>query len=266
MCYKGFYEKLYNILQYIENNHSNSLLITNYKKEIKKILSENTLYSNLNTKEIEKFCVSVLSSDIEENPNIEEFFFAIKNINFNDFNTVKYIINILLFIIYFDKKYNLFYIKKVREGYFYTIDYILKKNNLNELNEDILTLLVQLLHIDYFFMYYRQYILENIVSILNKTVISGKKLTTNNYYKYCDILDYFISNNIKYINCDFIFKVFENNNSIEKTLDRFKLTYLKLSKTTLNTALFTNTETTKDVIQNFINLYNTCNFSNRTTS
>ena len=115
-------------------------------------------------------------------------------------------------------------------------------------------------------MYYRQYILENIVSILNKTVISGKKLTTNNYYKYCDILDYFISNNIKYINCDFIFKLFENNNSIEKTLDRFKLTYLKLSKTTLNTALFTNTETTKDVIQNFINLYNTCNFSNRTTS
>ena len=74
---------------------------------------------------------------------------------------------------HFDKKYNLFYIKNIREGYFDTITHICKNNNYTELNESLLTLLVQLLHVDYFFAYYRQSILENIVFLLNKTSLSG---------------------------------------------------------------------------------------------
>ncbi len=266
ICYKNFYENLFNILQYIENNYSKYSHITNYKNEIEDLLYKNKLYINLSIKEIENFCVSILSSNLDKSNNIDEFFFAIKNINFNDFEIIKYVINILSFIMHFDKKYNLFYIKNIREGYFNTITHICKNNNYTELNESLLTLLVQLLHVDYFFAYYRQSILENIVFLLNKTSLSGIKLNTNNYYKYCDILDYFISNNLKYIKFDFIFKLFEKNKTKEKTLDKFKLTYLKLSKTNLNTPLFTNTKTTKDIIQNFINLHNTCDFSNRTAS
>jgi len=264
-CYEYFYENLYSILEYlIKNNIKNSNII-DYKNTIKDIIINKKIYTNIDVKKLENIAIYTLSNDVEDIKSYENLFYVIKNINLANHEIMEYVISLCGYILFYDKKYNIFYNKDIRRLYIETILFISNKNNFTDLNVDILILLIKILHTDYFFTFNKNDLIKSIVDVLIKQNKSEIKLTMNNYYKFCDVLDYFIFNNYKTTNFEYINKLILNSSNIKKIFDRFQLTHSIINKL-LNTPLLTNTKTSKDIIQNFINLYNTCYLTNRATS
>ena len=101
-------------------------------------------------------------------------------------------------------------------------------DNLEEKQKE-LHILINMFHTDLFFLLEKKQIFESIVKIL-KTINNGKeKLTHNNFYRYCDILDYIIANNndINYPNI--ISELCQQKDDRQKILKKFNLS-LNLKK------------------------------------
>ena len=90
-----------------------------------------------------------------------------------------------------------------------------------------LQMLIELWFNDAFFCFERKRLLFSIVNILKSINTNDAKLSHNNFYKYCDILDYILATSHDNDFADIIDFLAFNNENKSKIAKYFKLTNLR---------------------------------------
>ncbi|MBO5038216.1 MAG: hypothetical protein J6C85_01990 [Alphaproteobacteria bacterium] len=138
-------------------------------------------------------------------------------------------LDLCLYILYINNKQNFMNHRFVRYRFMDFLSVLVRDLDNLELKQKELHILINMFHTDLFFLLEKKHIFESIIRIL-KTINNGEeKLTHNNFYRYCDILDYMIANNND-ISCpNIINELCLQKEDRQKILKKFKLS-LNLKK------------------------------------
>ena len=149
----------------------------------------------LSEDEIKKLAISILSKNF---PSKEDFYYLFDCLYIFSSKSNKakdFAIDLFMYIIYFDTKYNLFSYRFIRKYFVETVFKTIKQYDSTELKNKEIILLLKMFHVDHFFSFYRKDIFENIVNILKNINNTEHKITNGNFYKYCDMIDYIMYTN-----------------------------------------------------------------------
>lgn len=104
-------------------------------------------------------------------------------------------LDLCLYILYINNKQNFMNHRFVRYRFMDFLGVLIRNLDSLEIKQKELQILINMFHTDLFFLLEKKHIFESIIKVL-KTINNGEeKLTHNNFYRYCDILDYMIVNN-----------------------------------------------------------------------
>lgn len=211
----------------LQQEFSGCQILRQFQKELEKKVENNKLLLDLNQEQLEKIMVRILA---EEKPTKEDYYYlldAIESFSSKSEENKIYCLSLIDYLLYFHQKQRIFNHRHVRKYFSEKISTIFVLSDSLVLKEKELTLLVKLLHTDVFFNFYRTDIINHIIQILASINNKQNKLTHNNFYKYCDILDYVLAYNPDLNFPDIINQICTYNDNQQKISLRFKLSGLK---------------------------------------
>jgi len=241
-CWKVLHAVNYLLLQ---KEFSASKLLRSYKREI--IKSINKLYNNTDftSNEVTNLVVKTIAKRF---PSKEDYYYLFDVLRLTSQKCIEnkaHCLKLCKYIIYHNTKQNIFCFRFIRkyflEMFFSMID--MPHENIR-IKEEELSMLIALFHVDTYFCFNRYEIFSKIISVL-KTINNGKtKLNNINFYRFCDALDYIMSENPDVKDYDIIKNLSCKDDDSVKLKKYFNLAF----QNSLNTSLFSDTETTKNVI------------------
>ena len=191
------YWKILNSINYLLLQHEfcsfSNLRV--FRNDINKTIDRKYNLINLTDEEIKKLTISILSKNF---PSKEDFYYLFDSIHVFSSNSVenkRYAIDLFMYILYFDAKYNLFSYRFIRKYFIEIIFKTIKQYDSIDVKNKELVLLLKMFHVDHFFSFYRKDIFSNIIDILKNINNTETKITNGNFYKYCDMIDYIMYTN-----------------------------------------------------------------------
>ncbi len=190
-----------------------------FRNDINKTIDRKYKSINLTNDEIKNLTISILSKNF---PSKEDFYYLFDSIYVYSSHSAEnklYAVDLFMYILYFDAKYNLFSYRFIRKYFIDVIFNIIKQYDTIDVKNKELVLLLKMFHVDHFFSFYRKDIFSNIINILKNINNTEKKITNGNFYKYCDMIDYIIYTNKDITNeniAEYLAGVKDNKNKISK--------------------------------------------------
>lgn len=223
------YWKILNSVNYIllQRDFSGHTKLRTFKSDLEKAIEKKYTLMDLSQDELIDLTISVLSKDY---PSKEDFYYLFDSIAVLASKSNKdkmFCIDLCEYIIYYDTKYNIFSYRFVRKHFLNTVFKIIRMYDNIEIKNEELSLLIKLFHVDHFFSFYRKDVFQLIIDILKNINNSDEKLTHNNFYKYCDIVDYLTYSNSDLCDIDIINYISFNKENSKKIAKRFQLLKLK---------------------------------------
>lgn len=239
--------KLLHSINYLllQKEFSASNTLRKYKREI--IKSINTLYNNVDftPSEVTNLVVKTLAKRFLYKEDYYYLFDVLELTSQKCIENKIHCLKMCKYIIYHNSKQNIFCFRFIRKYFIEMLFRIIDIPYENiRIKEEEISILIALFHVDTYFCFNRYEIFSKIISVL-KTINNGKtKLNNINFYRFCDALDYIMSENpdvkdyeiIKHLSC--------KEDDVLKLKKYFILTF----QSSLNTPLFSDTETTKNVV------------------
>ncbi len=241
------YWKVLHAVNYLllQNEFSALNSLRKYKRDLIKFI--NTQYNNKDytPNEVTNLVIKTLAKRFFCKEDYYYLFDVIKLTAQKSVENKIHCLKLCKYIINHNSKQNIFCFRFIRK---YFIDMLFSITNQPRENikikEEELSIFIALFHVDTYFCFSRYEIFNRIVSIL-KTINDGKtKLNNANFYKFCDVLDFIMSENPDIKDYDIITKLSYNDDDNAKLKRYFNLSF----SNTLNTLLFSDTETTKNIV------------------
>lgn len=191
------YWKILHAVNYLllQQDFSSNPSLRKYKKILLNKIEENYTGLNLTQEELKNETISILA---KEKNNKEDFYYLFDLIYITSEKSIEdklYCLKLCKYIIKQNNKQNIFCYRFIRKYFLETVFKMLKFNDSFQIKEMEIQILIALFHIDAYFCFNRQDIFKNIVFTLKRMSLSETKLTLNNFYRYCHILDYIMLNN-----------------------------------------------------------------------
>ncbi len=219
------YWKILHAVNYLllQQEYSTNASLRKYKKIILKQIEENYIILNLSQDELKDKTASILS---QEKSNKEDYYYLfdlIKITSERSSDDKLFCLNLCKYIIKQNTQQNIFCFRFVRKYFIETIFKMLKFNDSFNIKEIELQTLLLLFHIDAYFCFNKEEIFKYIVFVLRGMNNGNTKLTLNNFYRYCHIVDYIMSTNSDIKNINIINDLCENNSDKKKISKYFQL-------------------------------------------
>lgn len=217
--------KLANSINYIlsQNDFLDLSSLKEYKKILEKQIENRYTYANISTNELQNIMINLLANQNIVKDDYYYFFDALSSIATQSEKNKFFCIQLCEYIVYYNNKKRIFSYRFIRK---YFIDIILKlfnKNDIIQIKIKELNLLINLWFNDIFFCFEKKRILQGILNILKSINSKTFKLNHNNFYKYCEALDYMLASDSDYNIIDIIdFLAFDNGNK-SRISKHFKL-------------------------------------------
>jgi hypothetical protein len=127
----------------------------------------------------------------------EDFYFLFDNFYFFSKKGEKeklYVLDLCKYVIYKNSNFDFFsrFIRKYFVDFFFKI---LSKRDTSSTSQKEISILLDLFYIKGFYEFHKNEIFENIIKTLNLIYVTEDKLDYDNFYKYCDIIDFIITTN-----------------------------------------------------------------------
>lgn len=188
--------KLVNSINYILTLQGYDFLdnLRKYKTELEKHIENRYSCLKVSGTDIENMLVNTLA---KQNITKEDFYYLFDALTMVAQTSEKnklYCLQICNYLLYYDNKKHLFNFRYVRKHFADNLFSMFNKNDIIEVKLKELQLLICLWFNDVFFCFEKKRVLFSIINILKSINSSTIKLNHNNFYKYCDILDYMIAN------------------------------------------------------------------------
>lgn len=205
----------------LQSEFSTSSVLKTFKRYILTLIEAQYENITLTLDEVKDLLVTTLA---KRTPSKEDFYYlfdVIKIIAKNNEDSRLYCLTLCKYIINHNSKQNIFCFRFIRKYFIDMLFDIINKPKENiKIKEEELEILITLFHVDTFFCFYRHDIFDKIVEIL-QTINNGKtKLNTVNFYRYCDVLDYMMSENDDIKNKDII-KILSVRNDDETKIRKY---------------------------------------------
>lgn len=225
-----FYWKVLHSINYIllQQDFSANADLRTFKKEVLKKIDDLYNAVDMNIDEIKELTASTLA---KKSPSKEDFYYLFDILKITSQKSEEhkfFCVKLCKYIIKSNHQHNIFCYRFIRKYFIETFFDILKNpiSNINIKVEEISSL-ISLFHIDTYFCFNRAEIFANIVEKLKAVNDGTTKLTYHNFYKFCDSLDYIMSENMDIITPDFL-KMFKIKHSEHPKL--FKCFQILLEK------------------------------------
>lgn len=179
----------------LQQDFSTNANLRKFKRILISKINENYKEISLSQDELKKIAVSVLA---KESSNKEDFYYLFDLISLTADKSIEdkvFCFKLCRYIIKQNSKQNIFCFRFIRKYFLETIFKIIRISDDFSVKEEELQTLISLLHVDAYFCFNRHDIINKIVLILRSMNNGDKKLTANNFYRYCHILDYIMVSN-----------------------------------------------------------------------
>ncbi len=239
--------KVVNVVGYLsfQPNFSTCTSLRKFKRDLLKSI-KNKYNAQYFTKEnVEDLMVTTLSKQF---PQKEDFYYLFDAIDllFQKSEEEKiFCLNLCNYILYINNKQNVFCYRFIRESFLNMISKIIKFENSSVIIEEELRFILRLFNNTSFFYLNKKDLFHDIVYLLSKLNINKGDISRCKFYKYCDMLDYILSNNYDLFYPGLIRNISSSQDDVVKIQKRFQLCGKMLFD------LFSNTKTTEYIIQNF---------------
>ncbi len=221
----SLYWKIINSINYLllQMEFSTDKNLRTYKNKIDKIIEKKYTFMDLSIDELKNITTLTLAKELPVKEDFYYLFDCIKIFSSKSQENKDFSLELCLYIIYHDVKYNIFSYRFIRKYFIEMIFNLISVfDNIKLKNKEIL-LLLKLFHIDHFYCFYRKDIFNAIVDVLKNINTYEEKITIGNFYKYLDMIDYimYANNDITNNNIiDYITSTKDNKNKISR---RFRL-------------------------------------------
>lgn len=213
-----------------------------YKTDLEKQIENQYTYIKLSSNDLQNIMINILAKQNIVKEDYYYFFDALTSVAKKSEKDKLFCIQLCEYLLYYSNKKNIFNYRFIRKYFTDTLLSLLNKNDIMQIKIKELQIIIELWFNDLFFCFDKKRLLFALINILKSINMSAIKLNHNNFYKYCDILDYILSTGDDFNVSDIIdFLAFDNGNKA-KISKHFKLS---LNKNYLNTPLFSNTKTPK---------------------
>ncbi len=191
------YWKILHTVNYLllQQDFSTNPNLRKFKRSLLSKINESYKVLDLSQDELKKATATVLA---KEKSSKEDYYYLFDLISLTAdksnedklfcFKLFKYIINQ-------NAKQNFFCYRFIRKYFLETVFKIIKINDAFSVKEVELQTLISILHTDAYFCFNRHDIISKIVLILRSMNNGINKLTANNFYRYCHVLDYIMVSN-----------------------------------------------------------------------
>lgn len=222
------YWKLINSINYLlsQKDYFSFSCLRKYKSDLQKYIDEKYLYHNLSTDELQNILVSLLAKQNIVKEDYYYFFEVLASFAKKSEHNKLFSLQLCEYLLYFNQKKQIFGYRFIRKHFIDVLLSLFHKSDFINVKNKELQILIELWFNDAFFCFERKRLLFSIINILKSINTDNVKLNHNNFYKYCDILDYILATSPDNDFTDIIdFLAFSNENKC-KIAKYFKLTNL----------------------------------------
>ncbi len=174
-----------------------------YKKRITNAIGDHYRCTKASIKDVKELTISTLA---KKQPTKEDFYYLfdiIKKSALKNEENKLFCLILCKYLIKYNRRQNIFSHRFIRKYFIEMIFELIKQPTIGlKVKEEQMAVLISLFHVDTYFCFNRYEIFDTMIDTL-KSINTGKtKLSYTNFYKYCDALDYIMSQNpdIKYSN------------------------------------------------------------------
>lgn len=217
--------KLVNSINYLlsiqEIDFENKL--RNYKLELEKHIENRYSCSKVSDIDLENILINTLAKQTIAREDFYYLFDALIMASKTSEKNKLFSLQLCNYLLYYDHKKHLFSYRYIRKHFADNLFSMFSKNDIIEIKLKELQLLICLWFNDVFFCFEKKRVLFSIINILKSINTSEVKLNHNNFYKYCDILDYMIANDNDSSIPDIVDFLATNNQNKHQIAKHFKL-------------------------------------------
>lgn len=192
VLWKALYATNYLLLQ---QDYSANSKIRSFRKEI--VSNINQKYYNLQ-KSVDDLKNLVTNTLAKKSPSKEDFYYLFDTLSIiskKSEEQKEFCFALIRYIILHNSKQNIFCFRFIRKYFYETVLRMINDTDSAKLKDIEIQTLISLFHVDSFFCFSKHDIFRHIVKLLKSIRTSNTKLSHNNFYKYCDILDYIMALN-----------------------------------------------------------------------
>lgn len=188
------YWKILNSANYLLLQQDFSALkqLRQYKNAIEKIINQKYVNVKFSKDELQSLFISIVAKQKVQKEDYYYLFDAITIAASSTQNDKLFCLNLYEYLIANNSKFKIFNYRFIRKYFIDALFSIINKQDIISVQNKELQILIMLINMDVFFCFEKHRLFFTYINILRNIVINGNNLNHNNFYKYCDILDYFL--------------------------------------------------------------------------
>lgn len=200
-------------------NDSNKL--RKFKRDILKIIKQKYITEKITPQSAIEIMISTLARDIPSKEDFYYLFDTIKIISQQSQENKLFALDLCNYILFVNNRQSIFCYRFIREYFMSILNDIVKEDDNFSIKEKEITLFLSLLHEKSFFFLHKSYIFSKLVELIS--FFNNKNISSNKFYKYCDIIDYIIYKNPDIKLTEVLDKLSKNEKNAVKISKRFDL-------------------------------------------
>ncbi len=191
------YWKILNSTNYLllQQDFSASKQLRQYKNSIEKIISQKYISAKFSKEDIQNLFITIIAKQKIQKEDYYYLFDAITITASSSQNDKLFCLALYEYLIVHNSKFKIFNYRFIRKYFIDALFSIINKQDVISVQNKELQLLIMLINMDVFFCFEKHRLFFSYINILRNIAINGNNLNHNNFYKYCDILDYYLITN-----------------------------------------------------------------------
>lgn len=191
------YWKIVNSLDYLllSKEFIHACELKKFKTEIEKYIEKKYTCYDISIINVQDIFVSILAKQQILKEDYSYLFDMLSAVSRKSDKNKFFTLRLCQYMLYCNQKKHIFHYRFIRKYFIDTVLSLFNHHDAVAVKDEEMQLLIKLWYTDEFFCFEKSRLLFNFVSILKSINSEDTKLSHNNFYKYCDVLDYIIATN-----------------------------------------------------------------------
>ena len=217
--------KVINVVGYLsfQPNFSTCTALRKFKRDLLKSIKNKYNIQYFTKETVEDLMITTLSRQIAQKEDFYYLFDAIDILSQKSDEEKLFCFDLCNYILYINNKQNVFCYRFIRESFLSMINKIIKFNDSSFIIEEELRFILRLFNNTSFFYLNKKDLFHDIIYLLSMLNSSKSEISRHKFYKYCDVVDYILSNNYDLFYPDLIKNLSSSQEDIVKIQKRFQL-------------------------------------------
>ena len=174
-------------------SYSDSNKIRKFRRDVSKIIKNKYNDAVFSKDSVVELMINTLAREKTFKEDFYYLFDAIKLLSQKSEEDKLFCFELCEYVLHVNERQNIFCYRFIREYFLNILNEVIKEEDSLGLKDKEFSLLVSLFHEQSFFILHQSELFEKLVKIVAS--FNNEKVTKNKFYKYCDMLDFMLSNN-----------------------------------------------------------------------